>query len=31
MGDASRHIVEQEFAWPVVTRTLLELYAELLA
>jgi glycosyltransferase involved in cell wall biosynthesis len=31
MGHASRQIVEQEFAWPVVTRALLAVYAELLA
>jgi len=29
MGDAGRGIVEREFAWPAVTRKLLELYAEL--
>jgi glycosyltransferase involved in cell wall biosynthesis len=29
MGAASRQIVEQEFAWPAVTRKLLDLYAEL--
>ncbi len=30
LGDASRAIVEREFAWPAVTRQLLSVYAELL-
>ena len=30
MGEASREIVEREFAWPAVTRKMLELYGELL-
>jgi glycosyltransferase involved in cell wall biosynthesis len=30
MGERGRRIVEQEFAWPAVTRRLLEVYAELL-
>jgi glycogen synthase len=30
MGDASREIVEREFAWPAMTERMLELYRELL-
>jgi glycosyltransferase involved in cell wall biosynthesis len=31
LGLAGRRIVEREFAWPAVTRQLLDLYSELLA
>jgi glycosyltransferase involved in cell wall biosynthesis len=30
MGEAGRRIVEQEFAWPAVTRQLLDVYRELI-